>query len=499
MALDLCPKVMEDGKAWRFLGVYSKNRVEWGLSHLANMHMGATTVALYDTLGVDALKYVINQTELTTIVCQGDLVKKLIDYKLEELNQPENERKLHRLVNIVTMDDVPKEHLTDIYQAQITIHHFDDLCKKGANIHDFKVTVPGPHDVIQLSYTSGTTGDPKGVIITHRCILSANESCQIRFRQSGKPLDEHDCYVSYLPAAHIFEATLFTFALTGGVRCGYYGGDMTKLISHDLPMLKPTYFPSVPRLWNRLYAIIKSKMAAETGCKAWLINRAVQYKLANLNATGEYADGCYDALVFNKIKQVLGGNVQFMLTASAPLSADVMQFMKICFSSRFFEAYGMTETCGGAFCTYGSDPISGHVGGPVANTKMRLRDIPEMDYYHTNTPPKGEICFWGPSTTKGYFRNPEKTAESFHNGWLKSGDVGIVHPNGTVQVVDRVKNLFKLSQGEYISPEKLEQQYVKSEFLAQVWIHGTSIKDWIVIFAVVEPARVKKWAEQAGK
>lgn len=79
--------------------------------------------------------------------------------------------------------------------------------------------------------------------------------------------------------------------------------------------------------------------------------------------------------------------------------------MKICFSSRFFEAYGMTETCGGAFCTYGTDPISGHVGGPVANTKMRLRDIPEMDYYHTNTPPKGEICFWGPSTTKGYFRN----------------------------------------------------------------------------------------------
>jgi long-chain acyl-CoA synthetase len=108
------------------------------------------------------------------------------------------------------MDDVPKEHLVDIYTAQISIHFFDDLCKKGAKIHDFKVTEPDAHDVIQLSYTSGTTGDPKGVIITHRCILSANESCQIRFRESGKPLDEKDCYISYLPAAHIFEATLFT-------------------------------------------------------------------------------------------------------------------------------------------------------------------------------------------------------------------------------------------------------------------------------------------------
>jgi len=137
-----------------------------------------------------------------------------------------------------------------------------------------------------------------------------------------------------------------------------------------------------------------------------------------------------------------------------------MDFFKICFSCEFFEGYGLTENCGGACVTAPGDPVSGHVGGPLQHIKAKLRDIPEMNYLSTNETPEGEICFYGSSIMPNYFKNQEKTAESIKNGWLHTGDVGRVFPNGAIKVIDRAKNIFKLSQGEYIAPEKLENVFV---------------------------------------
>ena len=112
------------------------------------------------------------------------------------------------------------------------------------------------------------------------------------------------------------------------------------------------------------------------------------------------------------------------------------------------------------------DPMSGHVGGPLANCKIKLRDIPEMDYFHTDKPyPRGEICIAGSSVTKGYFKNPEMTAETFKDGWMHTGDVGMILESGAVKIFDRAKNIFKLSQGEYIAPEKIENIYIQSEWV----------------------------------
>lgn len=183
-----------------------------------------------------------------------------------------------------------------------------------------------------------------------------------------------------------------------------------------------------------------------------------------------------------------------MLTGSAPISKEVLDFLKICFCCPILEGYGMTETSAGSCITIPGDPKSGHVGGPVANVKIRLRDIPEMNYLSTNDPPKGEICFWGPSIMKGYFKNEEKTAEALPDGeWLRSGDVGVVHPNGSIQIVDRAKNIFKLSQGEYIAPEKLENVYVQSEYILQAWVHGDSLHDYVCLFAVLDPVKYEAW------
>lgn len=347
-----------------------------------------------------------------------------------------------------------------------------------------------------FSYTSGTTGDPKGVKLTHQMLISCVTSVRrtTGYNNPKGPLGKNDTYISYLPSAHSFEACLFSIALTYGCRCGYFSGNILKLVSDDLPLLKPTFFPSVPRLFNKIYSTIQGKFSAKTGCAGKLIKNAVAYKLKNLKATGSVTDKMYDKLVFNKTKAIIGGNVRLMITGSAPISSDVLNFLKICFCAPLNEGYGMTETSAGSVLTKVGDPISGHVGGPVANVKLRLRDIPEMNYSHLNNPPKGEVCFWGPSIMKGYFKNPEKTAEAFTGDWLLSGDVGEINPaNGSLKIVDRAKNIFKLSQGEYIAPEKLENQYINSEFAAQLWIHGDSLHDWIMVFIVVDPAAVKKW------
>lgn len=183
-------------------------------------------------------------------------------------------------------------------------------------------------------------------------------------------------------------------------------------------------------------------------------------KLANLRATGAVTHGCWDGVIFKKVKALIGGRVRCCLTGSAPISAEVLEFMKICFCCPVIEGYGMTETSAGSFTTLLNDPVTGHVGGPQPNVKIRLKDIPEMGYSSSNAEPTGECVFWGPSVMTGYYKNPEKTAEAFdgppENGWLRSGDVVKVFPNGSIKIVDRAKNIFKLSQGEYVAPEKVE-------------------------------------------
>ena len=169
----------------------------------------------------------------------------------------------------------------------------------------------------------------------------------------------------------------------------------------------------------------------------------------------------YDPLVFGKITALLGGKVRFALTASAPISGDVLEFLKIALCCPILEGYGMSETCGAATITDANDPVCGHVGCPIKAMKIRLKDLPEMEYLSTDKPyPRGEICMQGTMIFNGYFQRPDKTKETIIDGWLHSGDVGQIYPNGSIKIIDRSKNIFKLSQGEYLAPEKLENAYI---------------------------------------
>lgn len=203
----------------------------------------------------------------------------------------------------------------------------------------------------------------------------------------------------------------------------------------------------MPRLYNKIYSALKNTFDSATGCKKWLIDKALAAKTQNLNETGAVTHCCWDGIVFKKAKQILGGRVRNMVSASAPIDKDVLDFLKICFCCQISEAYGLTESSGASTVTAVDDKLTGHVGGPVEAVKIRLKDLPEMRYLSTDKPyPRGEICMMGPCIFHGYYKRPDKTAECFDaEGWFQTGDVGMVYPNGSIKIIDRSKHIFKLS------------------------------------------------------
>lgn len=428
-----------------------------------------------------------------------EYVEKLSKLKIEDAAS--GSPMLHRLANLICFEDLTDAAREVAKSADINVYSFEEVIMKGrevAKAGEASIKEPEADDIFMMSYTSGTTGDPKGVKLTHKMIISCAYAVAIRMGQNIAPFGPDDCYVSYLPAAHSFEQAVNGLATVYGMKVGFFAGNVLKL-TDDIALLQPTLFPSVPRLFNRIYGKIQDQFKAATGVKGYLINKAVAAKQHYHKAGAGLTHKLYDALVFNKVKGILGGRVRSMITGSAPINPDVLDFLKIAFCCDIVEGYGMTETCAGSMITYVGDPATGHVGGPLQNVKVRLRDIPEMGYLHTNDPPKGEVCMWGPSIMKGYFCNPEKTKEALtEDGWLYSGDVGCVLPNGSIKIVDRAKNIFKLSQGEYIAPEKLENIFVQSSYVGQCWIYGDSLRDHIIGFFVMDPANCGKWGKEKG-
>jgi long-chain acyl-CoA synthetase len=219
---------------------------------------------------------------------------------------------------------------------------------------------------------------------------------------------------------------------------------------------------------------------------------------------GHLKHALYDRLVFNKIKKGLGlDQVRLMVSGSAPLSDTVMTFYRCMLGIAVVEGYGQTE---GAGCTTLGTPDDmitvGHVGGPSGSNEVVLFDVPEMGYLHTDTNNRGqacvgrgEICFRGPSVFKGYYKDEEKTRETIDDeGWLHSGDIGLWRPDGSLQIIDRKKNIFKLSQGEYVAPEKIENIISPSSLIAQCFVYGDSLQSALVAIVVPNEDHVRIWA-----
>lgn len=482
-----------EGKEMKMAAVYSKNSLQYLITDIAMTMQGVTTVPIYDTLGDETIEFIFSQTKIKTCFVTANHVKNLYEGQAKS-------KRFSSLETLVIMDyENYDKNQESQHKTLFKIISFDELIEEG------KKNLPWanvkPDTAYCISYTSGTTGCPKGAVMTHKNLISIFPGVTQRLK-----FNHTDVHISYLPLAHIFERAAFKLFLAESVKIGIFNGEVLKL-KEDLAILKPTIFISVPRLFNKFYDTIVSTIKQTTGLKKLLVDKAIQTKLRNLNTDCQYNHTLYDLLVFNKIKKVLGGRVRIMITASAPISVEVLNFLKITFCCPIIEAYGQTEGTGGEFSTTVNDPLAGHVGGPLPQNEFKLVDVEEMNYTskdldEQNRPrPRGEIWVRGANVIPGYFLNPEENAASFTtDGWLKSGDIGQILPDGNrMQIIDRKKNIFKLSQGEYIAPEKLEGIYkLAHPLINDVFVYGDSLKSWLVGIVCIEKPNVKILARDLG-
>ena len=225
----------------------------------------------------------------------------------------------------------------------------------------------------------------------------------------------------------------------------------------------------------------------------------MQDKLKTLHETGECKSEKWDDTVFAKTRMMLGGNQRMLVIGSVPIKSEILDFIKIAMCTTIVEGYGLTETSSASTITEPSDPKSGHIGAPMTNTELKLVDIPEMNYLTSGEGnPRGELCIRGSSVMKGYYKRPDLNDEVFKDGWFYSGDVAEFLPNGTVQIIDRKKNIFKLSQGVHIAPEKLENVYNKSRFVDTIFVHGEPLQSYLVAIISPDMTFIPQWAEKAG-
>ncbi|XP_023731133.1 long chain acyl-CoA synthetase 7, peroxisomal [Lactuca sativa] len=464
------------------IGLYLINRPEWMVADHACSAYSYVSVPLYDTLGPDAVKYIINHADLQAVFCVPNTLNILLSF-LSEISS----------VRVIVVVGGVEEHLPSLPETSgVKLVSYSKLLSQGHNnLKPF--CPPKSEDIATICYTSGTTGTPKGVVLTHGNLIAsvAAMTLSIKFNST-------DIYISYLPLAHIYERANQIMLSYCGVAVGFYQGDNLKLMD-DLAVLRPTLFCSVPRLYNRIYAGIMNAVNTSGVLKHRLFTAAYNSKKQAI-MTGRKPSPIWDRLVFNKIKAKIGGRVRFMGSGASPLSPDIMDFLRVCFGCSVIEGYGMTESCSVITIMDDGDNLSGHVGSPNPACEIKLDDVPEMNYTSDDQPhPRGEICVRGPIIFQGYYKDEVQTREVLDDeGWLHTGDIGLWLPGGRLKIIDRKKNIFKLAQGEYIAPDKIENVYAKCRFISQSFIYGDSFNSSLVAIISVDPDVMKDWAASQG-
>ena len=330
--LKLCPEI-NDFKDYncQFLSIFAGNMEEWYMMDIAAMLFGLTLSPLYDTLGPKIAKYILNQTRTNTLALTGKHIEKIVTLK--------KSGDLNDLSNLILMEsfNISQELIASAKEAGFNVYTVKQIVDEGKAhptlVKDVEVS---PDSVWTLCYTSGTTGDPKGAMINQGNFCS--ELALFNFMDKYK-FESTDQILSYLPLAHIAARLMYTITFTNGGKVACFNDDKKKLTQY-LAIVKPTLFLSVPRLYNRFFAVMKGKLDQKTGCVACLVRNGIKTKLANLHNKGVYTHGFYDAIVFKKLRLALGGRVRLMITGAAPLDDEVKDFFKVAMGCPMLEAYG---------------------------------------------------------------------------------------------------------------------------------------------------------------
>ena len=455
------------------IAILSENRPEWATTDFGALAAGLVGVPLYTTLIGEQIAYILHDAEAKVVfVSSMDHLSSVLSIRdrvpsIEKIVvfYPENLEENNLVISLDTLKAMGDGH---------TVDDFVELSRRTQ-----------PEDLATIVYTSGTTGDPKGVALTHHNFMAEFDAIWQIFE--GK---EGDSLLSFLPLSHILQRVVDAFALLFGFTISY--AESLETLGENLREICPTHIVAVPRVYEkihgRIHAGVQQGSAVKRAIFNWAVNVGRRYSEAERSGSPGPALSLQQriatALVFKKIHAATGGNIEFYVSTGAPLAKGLAEFFDA-LGIRIIEAWGMTEVTGAATSTTRTEVRYGSVGKPGPGVELKITD-------------DGEICVRGDIVMREYWRKPEATAETIDSeGWLHTGDVGHIDDDGFLHITDRIKELIVTAGGKNVAPQPIENALKTHEFIAQAMVIGDR-RNFISALIVPQAEVLESWAGENG-
>ncbi len=455
------------------VSILADTRPEWTIADAASFCAATVVAPVYQTNSPDECAYVLGHSEARAVFCE-DAVQLA---KIEQIR-----------------DRCPAlEHVIAFAGARAGSISVDELIARGAEVPeeevDARVAAVSPESMASLVYTSGTTGPPKACILTHRNFTEATHALEERLdlTRTEAPIE----FFMFLPLAHVFARIVEVFTLDLGGTLIYWQRDPLRLLD-DIREARPTYFPSVPRVWEKIYAAATTGIADQPRLKrsmfGWAlgVGRQVRERERDGLSPGWMLAAQHrvaDRLVLSKVRDLFGGRLELAVTAAAPIGSEVLEFFDAC-GILLLEAWGMTETCAAGTLNTDLEMKMGTIGKPVPTLEMRVA-------------PDGELLARGSNIFSGYFKDEEATRETLADGWLATGDLGTIDAEGFVSITGRKKDLIITSSGKNITAANIENALKGTRWISEAVVYGDR-RPYLVALLTLDGDEAPKLAERLG-
>ncbi|HET7591259.1 MAG TPA: long-chain fatty acid--CoA ligase [Solirubrobacterales bacterium] len=450
------------------VSILGNTRPEWTYFDFAALSIGATVVPIYQTNSPEECRYVLENSDAKVVVVEDG-------EQLEKVRQVRDQ--LPQLEQIVLMTGSAEDALS-----------IDDLAARGAGADaaawERLYSSVTPADICTFIYTSGTTGPPKGCIISH-----GNYRAMLDMVNEVSVIEDEDVAYLYLPLAHSFALLIQLGTFDLGTTLAYWEGDPLKILP-NLAELKPTYFPSVPRIFEKIYTAATSAIEKEGGLKKKVFDWAIKVgtKMREAQRSGrkpgfllqrQYAFA--DKQVLSKIRGLFGGRIRLAVSGAAPINPEILRFFDAA-GVLVLEGWGMTETSTAATISTPEDFKVGAIGKPFPGCQVKIAE-------------DGEILVKGPNVFQGYHKNPEATAETIVDGWLHTGDIGEIEADGFIKITGRKKDIIITAGGKNITPANLEAEIKQHPLVSQCVVVGDR-RPYLVALVTLDPEEAVKYAQE---
>ncbi|EFW93931.1 AMP-dependent synthetase and ligase [Haladaptatus paucihalophilus DX253] len=473
------------------IGIFADTRMEWAQTDFALLAAGAVVTTVYRSSSVSQVEYLLGDPEATGVVVENENL-------LERVFEAEDALDLEF---IVVMDSLSREYDRDDLYTLGEVHDRGETVF-DADEYESWIDARELDDLATLIYTSGTTGKPKGVRLTHWNFRSNVNQCYRRFGprpdKEVPVVDQHSKTVSFLPLAHVFERTAGHFMMfAAGATVAY--AESPDTLQDDFRAVRPTTGTSVPRVYERIYDAIRSQ-ADESDLKRrifeWATDVGKAYHEVDSPGVGLRAQKLLaDKLVFDQVKDGLGGNIEFFISGGGSLSADLCALYHG-MGLPILEGYGLTETSPVISVNPPEAPEIGTIGYPVVDEKVKVDDSVVGEQFSDAAGEVGELLVKGPNVTDGYWNKPEETEQAFtEDGWFRTGDIVEIRPDGYIAFRERAKELLVLSTGKNVAPGPIEDAFAASDIVEQCLVMGDGRK---FVSALIVP-NVEEVRERAAR